>query len=104
MVTWLGSGRSTPAFMCFRTKPLLEHLNQLTANNNAGEFYLTDMAVLLRPAGERVVAIEATDAAEILGANTIAELVALDQTLRAATAKRMMAEGSDDLSSGHVRD
>jgi bifunctional UDP-N-acetylglucosamine pyrophosphorylase/glucosamine-1-phosphate N-acetyltransferase len=77
----------------FRTKPLLEHLNQLTANNNAGEFYLTDMAVLLRPAGERVVAIEATDAAEILGANTIAELVALDQTLRAATAKRMMAEG-----------
>jgi bifunctional UDP-N-acetylglucosamine pyrophosphorylase / glucosamine-1-phosphate N-acetyltransferase len=77
----------------FQTKPLLEHLHRLTANNRAGEFYLTDMAALLRGAGERVVAIEAADSAEILGANTIAELVALDQTLRAATAKRLMAEG-----------
>ena len=77
----------------FRTKALLEHLHRLTANNNAGELYLTDMAALLRASGERVVAIEATDAAEILGANTIAELVALDETLRAATAKRLMAEG-----------
>lgn len=77
----------------FHTKPLLNHLNRLTANNRAGEFYLTDMAGLLRAAHERVVAIEAKNAAEILGANTIAELVALDQTLRAATAKRLMAEG-----------
>lgn len=77
----------------FRTKALLEHLHGLTANNNAGELYLTDMAALLRTAGEHVVAIEAPDAAEILGANTIAELVALDETLRAATAKRLMAEG-----------
>ncbi|HEX8811530.1 MAG TPA: bifunctional UDP-N-acetylglucosamine diphosphorylase/glucosamine-1-phosphate N-acetyltransferase GlmU [Terracidiphilus sp.] len=77
----------------FHTKPLLNHLNGLTANNRAGEFYLTDMAALLRAAHERVVAIEAKDAAEILGANTIAELVALDQTLRMATAKRLMAEG-----------
>ncbi len=77
----------------FRTKPLLEYLNRLTTNNSAGELYLTDMAAMLRAAGERVVAIEADDAAEILGANTIAELVALDQTLRMATAKRLMAEG-----------
>ena len=77
----------------FQAKPLLEHLHKLTASNRAGEFYLTDMAALLREAGERVVAIEAADAAEILGANTIAELVALDQTLRMATAKRLMAEG-----------
>jgi bifunctional UDP-N-acetylglucosamine pyrophosphorylase/glucosamine-1-phosphate N-acetyltransferase len=77
----------------FQTKPLLEHLHRLTANNRAGEFYLTDMAALLRGADERVVAIEAADAAEILGANTIAELVALDQALRLATAKRLMAEG-----------
>jgi bifunctional UDP-N-acetylglucosamine pyrophosphorylase/glucosamine-1-phosphate N-acetyltransferase len=77
----------------FQVKPLLEHLHKLTAGNRAGEFYLTDMAALLRAAGERVVAIEAADAAEILGANTIAELVALDQTMRMTTAKRLMAEG-----------
>ena len=77
----------------FRTKPLLEHLSELTTSNKAGELYLTDMAALLRASGERVVGVEAEDAAEILGANTIAELVTLDQTLRAATAKRLMAEG-----------
>ena len=77
----------------FKTAPLLEHLDKLTANNAHGELYLTDMAGLLRAAGERVVAVQAAEAAEVLGANTIAELVALDATLRAATADRLMAAG-----------
>jgi bifunctional UDP-N-acetylglucosamine pyrophosphorylase/glucosamine-1-phosphate N-acetyltransferase len=77
----------------FQTAPLLAHLEKLTANNAHGELYLTDMAGLLRAAGERVVAVEAESAAEVLGANTIAELVALDSTLRAATANRLMAGG-----------
>ena len=68
-------------------------LDKLTANNAHGELYLTDMAGLLRAAGERVVAVQAADADEVLGANTIAELVALDATLRAATASRLMAAG-----------
>ena len=77
----------------FKTAPLLEHLDKLTANNAHGELYLTDIAGLLRAAGERVVAVQAAEAAEVLGANTIAELVALDATLRAAAASRLMAEG-----------
>ena len=77
----------------FKTGPLLAHLDRLTANNAHGELYLTDMAGLLGAAGERVVAIEAPESAEVLGANTIAELVALDATLRAATANRLMASG-----------
>jgi len=77
----------------FRTAPLLEHLGKLTANNAHGELYLTDMARLLRAAGERVVAVQAAEAAEVLGANTIAELVDLDASLRAATASRLMAAG-----------
>jgi len=77
----------------FQTVPLLAHLDQLTDNNAHGEFYLTDLAGLLRAAGKRVVAIQAENAAEVLGANTIAELVALDATLRAATASRLMAAG-----------
>ncbi len=77
----------------FKTAPLLEHLDKLTANNAHGELYLTDMAGLLRAAGERVVAVQAAEAAEVLGANTIAELVALDAALRAATASRLMAAG-----------
>jgi len=77
----------------FRTAPLLAHLSQLQANNAHGELYLTDMASLLGAAGLRVVAIEAAEAPEVLGANTIAELVALDATLRAAAASRLMASG-----------
>ncbi len=77
----------------FKTAPLLAHLDKLTANNVHRELYLTDMAGLLRSARERVVALQAPDAAEVLGANTIAELVALDATLRAATANRLMAAG-----------
>jgi bifunctional UDP-N-acetylglucosamine pyrophosphorylase/glucosamine-1-phosphate N-acetyltransferase len=77
----------------FKTAPLLEHLGKLTTNNAHAELYLTDMAGLLTAAGERVVAIEANDPREVLGANTIAELVALDATLRAATASRLMAAG-----------
>lgn len=77
----------------FKTAPLLAHLDRLTANNAHGELYLTDMAGLLGAAGERVVAIEAAETTEVLGANTIAELVGLDATLRAATANRLMASG-----------
>jgi bifunctional UDP-N-acetylglucosamine pyrophosphorylase/glucosamine-1-phosphate N-acetyltransferase len=77
----------------FRTAPLLAHLDKMADANVHGEFYLTDMAGILRAAGERVVAVEAGDAAEVLGANTIAELVALDAALRAAAASRLMAAG-----------
>ncbi len=77
----------------FHTAPLLQHLGSLSAANSQREYYLTDMAHLLTAAGERVVAVTAPDAGEILGANTIAELVALDSALRAKTTARLMAEG-----------
>jgi bifunctional UDP-N-acetylglucosamine pyrophosphorylase/glucosamine-1-phosphate N-acetyltransferase len=77
----------------FQTAPLLEQLGKLTADNANRELILTDVAGLLRTAGKRVVALLAADAAEVLGANTIAELVALDATLRAKAASRLMAQG-----------
>jgi bifunctional UDP-N-acetylglucosamine pyrophosphorylase/glucosamine-1-phosphate N-acetyltransferase len=86
-------GEINSGIYAFRTAPLLAHLGQLTDDNANREVILTDMAALLRSAGERVVAIQAADAAEVLGANTIAELVALDATLRAAAASRLMAGG-----------
>jgi bifunctional UDP-N-acetylglucosamine pyrophosphorylase/glucosamine-1-phosphate N-acetyltransferase len=77
----------------FRTTQLLQRLGELSATNSQGEYYLTDMAQLLATVGERVVAVEASDAAEVLGANTIPELVALDATLRARSALRLMLQG-----------
>jgi bifunctional UDP-N-acetylglucosamine pyrophosphorylase / glucosamine-1-phosphate N-acetyltransferase len=77
----------------FRTATLLAHLGKLTIDNPDGELYLTDMARVLHTAGERVVAWKTDDAGKLLGANTIAELVALDATLREETAGRLMAAG-----------
>ncbi|MFY9853123.1 MAG: bifunctional UDP-N-acetylglucosamine diphosphorylase/glucosamine-1-phosphate N-acetyltransferase GlmU [Terracidiphilus sp.] len=86
-------GEINSGIYAFKTLPLLARLDLLDANNANHELILTDMAGLLRSAGERVVALEAADGGEVLGANTIAELVALDATMRANTANRLMAEG-----------
>ena len=48
---------------------------------------------MLRGAGERVVSVQASEAVEVLGTNTIAEVVALDAALRVQAAKRLMAAG-----------
>ncbi len=77
----------------FRTRPLFAQISKLTTGNAHGEYYLTDMAAILREAGERVVALAAEDANQVLGANTIAEMMQLDATMRHATAERLMAQG-----------
>jgi len=77
----------------FRTAPLFEHISKLKTDNSHGEYYLTDMAALLAEAGERVVALQAPNPVEVLGANTIAEMMELDRELRLETARRLMAQG-----------
>jgi len=78
---------------CFATKELFAQLDSLSDKNANGEFYLTDAASLLVAGGERVVAIAAESADEVLGANTIAEMMHLDASIRKAAAQRLMAQG-----------
>jgi bifunctional UDP-N-acetylglucosamine pyrophosphorylase / glucosamine-1-phosphate N-acetyltransferase len=77
----------------FATAQLFEHIDALGTNNAHGELYLTDMAGLLVAAGERVVAIPSDDPTEVLGANTIAEMMALDAAMRSAKTRQLMAAG-----------
>jgi len=77
----------------FRAEPLFAHIGELKTDNAHGEYYLTDMAGILVSASERVVAIEAANPVEVLGANTIAEMMELDRELRLDTARRLMAKG-----------
>ena len=77
----------------FAAAPLFEYLGDLKTDNAHGELYLTDMAQILVEANQRVVALEAANATEVLGANTIAEMMDLDAEMRLATARRLMAEG-----------
>jgi len=78
---------------CFETAALFSKLDLISTDNAHGEFYLTDVAALLVAGGKRVVALEAASVDEVLGANTIAEMMHLDQAMRAATALRLMAQG-----------
>jgi bifunctional UDP-N-acetylglucosamine pyrophosphorylase/glucosamine-1-phosphate N-acetyltransferase len=77
----------------FATAPLFAHIAELDANNAHGELYLTDMASILVKAHAHVLALRATHAEEVLGANTIAEMMDLDRTLRRAATARLMAAG-----------
>lgn len=77
----------------FATKPLFAYIDLLTTANAHRELYLTDMAVLLVKARATVVAIKADDPAEVLGANTLAELAGLDATLCARKCNELMAAG-----------
>jgi bifunctional UDP-N-acetylglucosamine pyrophosphorylase/glucosamine-1-phosphate N-acetyltransferase len=78
---------------CFRTAALFEKLDELDTNNAHGEFYLTDVAAKLVADDERVVAVKAESVDEVLGANTIAEMMHLDAAMRLNTARRLMASG-----------
>ena len=86
-------GEINSGIYVFRIDALYRHIDSLQSNNAHGEYYLTDMAAILRAAGERVVAFEIGDAMEVLGANTIAEMMDLDAALRMQSARRLMAQG-----------
>ena len=77
----------------FRTSDLLPRLAALTNTNSAGEYYLTDVAAMLVESGERVIAVAAESVDEVLGANTISEMMHLDAAMRMAKVRELMASG-----------
>src|SRR6476646_8995651 len=77
----------------FATKPLFANIDRLSTDNAHHELYLTDMAALLVKSKATVVALKASDAAEVLGANTLAELSSLDATMRARKCADLMTAG-----------
>jgi bifunctional UDP-N-acetylglucosamine pyrophosphorylase/glucosamine-1-phosphate N-acetyltransferase len=77
----------------FATHPLFANIDRLSTENAHQEFYLTDMAGILVRAKANVVAIKADDPSEVLGVNTLAELAALDASLRARKCNELMAAG-----------
>ena len=89
----LGAPEINSGIYCFETKELFGKLDLLSTNNAHGEFYLTDVAAMLVGDGKRVVAVKAESVDEVLGANTIAEMMHLDAAMRMATARRLMSEG-----------
>jgi bifunctional UDP-N-acetylglucosamine pyrophosphorylase / glucosamine-1-phosphate N-acetyltransferase len=81
-------------FYAFAIRPLYGHIDQLSTDNPHGEYYLTDMAEVFKKAKERVVAVETTVPDEVLGSNTRAEMVAIDEKMRQAKCLEVMAAGA----------
>jgi len=80
-------------FYVFSVKDLYGHIERLSTANAHGEYYLTDMAGVLRKAGRRVVAWKTETPNEILGGNTRAELADIDQQMRLSKCRQLMADG-----------
>ncbi len=80
-------------FYDFDAKVLFAHIDELSNDNPHGEFYLTDMAAILRKGKRSVMAVGASDPHEILGSNTRAEMIDIDQRMRMAKCRQLMAEG-----------
>ena len=80
-------------FYVFSVKELYGNIGKLSTTNAHKEYYLTDMAEVLRRAGQRVVAWKTGDASEVLGGNTRAELADIDEKMRLAKCRRLMDSG-----------
>jgi bifunctional UDP-N-acetylglucosamine pyrophosphorylase/glucosamine-1-phosphate N-acetyltransferase len=78
---------------CFTLEKLWPCLAALRPDNVHRELYLTDAIALLRQRNERVLALVAPDANEILGCNTRAHLADADRVFRARKAAELMDSG-----------
>ncbi len=78
---------------CFDAELLWRHIDSITTNNPAGEFYLTDMVEILRAHGHRVDGQIMTDSSELLGINTKVELAEVDRLFRARKSTQLMLDG-----------
>jgi bifunctional UDP-N-acetylglucosamine pyrophosphorylase / glucosamine-1-phosphate N-acetyltransferase len=80
-------------FYVFRVKDLYDNIDQLCTDNPHAEYYLTDMAEVLRRARKRVVAYKTSAPGEVLGGNTRFELADIDQQMRLSKCRELMADG-----------
>ncbi len=78
---------------CFTLNQLWPCLAQLKPENKHKEIYLTDAIAMLRQRGQLVQAVLATDADEVLGCNTRADLAAVDAIFRRRKRESLMADG-----------
>lgn len=80
-------------FYVFAAPQLFENIKKLSTANPHAEYYLTDMAEVLRRAGQRVVVWKTENSVEVLGANTRVELSFIDYQMRMRKCHDLMAEG-----------
>jgi len=78
----LAIGEYNTGVFCFWTARLREALANLTADNDQGEYYLTDTVAYLVSQGDRFLTVQCEDPDEVVGINTVAELAAAEELFR----------------------
>jgi bifunctional UDP-N-acetylglucosamine pyrophosphorylase/glucosamine-1-phosphate N-acetyltransferase len=78
---------------CFETDKLFSALQRVQPHNQQGEYYLTDVAEILKSDGDQVKVHLHHDAREVSGLNTRAELAEFENLLRRNTIRGLMLEG-----------
>jgi bifunctional UDP-N-acetylglucosamine pyrophosphorylase / glucosamine-1-phosphate N-acetyltransferase len=82
-----------PGAYCFNAPLFWRHIGEVTAENPAREYYLTDIVGILRRRGHAVAPMLVADETELLGINTRVELAAADKILRERKATELMLAG-----------
>lgn len=80
-------------FYVFAVPALFSNIEKLSTANPHGEYYLTDMAEVLRKAAERVMVWKTENSTEVLGANTRTELSFIDYQIRMRKCAQLMTGG-----------
>ncbi|HEY6118747.1 MAG TPA: bifunctional UDP-N-acetylglucosamine diphosphorylase/glucosamine-1-phosphate N-acetyltransferase GlmU, partial [Pyrinomonadaceae bacterium] len=78
---------------CFATEKLFGALARVQPANQQGEYYLTDVAGILLSDGEEVDVYLHSDAREVAGVNTRADLAEFENLLRRNTIRKLMLDG-----------
>ncbi|HMF77802.1 MAG TPA: bifunctional UDP-N-acetylglucosamine diphosphorylase/glucosamine-1-phosphate N-acetyltransferase GlmU [Bryobacteraceae bacterium] len=82
-----------PGLYCFQSELFWRHAGELTTNNPAKEYYLTDMVEILARHGHSILPMPVEDETELLGINTRVELALADKILRARKSRELMLAG-----------
>ncbi len=77
----------------FNNQKLFRALEQITPDNNKGEYYLTDVFAILLRDGAKVELVETLDADETIGINDRVRLARAEKILRQRINERLMREG-----------
>jgi bifunctional UDP-N-acetylglucosamine pyrophosphorylase/glucosamine-1-phosphate N-acetyltransferase len=78
---------------CFDSSKLFAALEEVRPTNNQSEYYLTDVAGILKNKNERVSLFPHADVREVSGINSRAELAEFENLIRRRNIRRLMLDG-----------
>ncbi len=71
-----------PSYACFKARDLFTSLAELAPNETTGEYYITDIPMMMKTKGNRVEVVDAVPPEDVLSVNTPEQLIEVDAILR----------------------